>query len=167
MLGYSMLLVFPLAMAFAGAMDMLTMTIPNRISLILIATFLAAAPLAGLSMHQFLMHLGAGALVLAVGFVLFATGKIGGGDVKLLAASSLWLGFDQLLPYLMAVTVLGGVLALGFVLIRYLFPEGSFRAPAWVLRLQSKETGIPYGLAIAGGALWLYPKTMVFHGLAF
>lgn len=167
MLGYSLLLVFPLAMAFAGAMDMLTMTIPNRISLVLIVAFLVAAPLAGLGMHQFLMHLGAGLLVLTIGFGLFAAGWIGGGDIKLLAASSLWLGLELLMPYLMFVTIFGGVLALGFLALRRLAPEGSLRAPSWVLRLQAKDTGIPYGLAIAGAALWLYPKTVVYHGLAF
>jgi prepilin peptidase CpaA len=167
MFDYSLLLLFPAAMAFAGAMDMLTMTIPNRVSLLLIGAFLLATPLAGLGLHDFLTHVGAGLLVLAFGFAIFAAGWIGGGDIKLLAASALWLGFDNLLPYLLLVTVLGGQLALAAVVLRSYFPEGSLRAPRWLLRLQAKETGIPYGLAIAGAALWLYPKTQLFHGLAF
>lgn len=167
MFDYSLLLVFPLAMAVAGFMDMLTMTIPNRISLVLVVAFLVAAPLAGLGLEQFLMHLGAGALVLTIGFGMFAAGWIGGGDIKLLAASSLWVGLNLLMPYLFAVTVIGFVLGLGMLFARRFFPEGSVRAPGWVLRLQASETGIPYGLAIAGAALWLYPATALFQGLAF
>lgn len=167
MFDYSVLLVFPAAMAFAGAMDMLTMTIPNRVSLLLLGSFLGATLLAGLSLEAFLFHLGAGMLVLTVGFGLFAAGLIGGGDIKLLAASSLWLGFNELYAYIMLVAMLGGFLALGFIIFRRFFPVGSLRVPGWVLRLQSRETGIPYGLAIAAAALWLYPQTEVFRGLAY
>ena len=31
--------------------------------------------------------------------------------------------------------------------------------PAWLLRLHAKETGIPYGIALAIGALMIYPET--------
>ncbi len=167
MFDYSLLLVFPAAMAFAAAMDMLTMTIPNRVSLLLLGGFLLATPLAGLSLEAFAMHLAAGAVVLTVGFALFAAGLIGGGDVKLLAASALWLGFSHLFAYIFMVTMIGGMLALVFVLLRSYFPEGSLRVPRWLLRLQAKETGIPYGIAIAAAAMWLYPRTELFHGLAY
>lgn len=167
MFDYSLLLVFPAAMAFAAAMDMLTMTIPNRVSLLLLGGFLLATPLAGLSLEAFAMHLGAGLLVLTFGFALFAAGLIGGGDVKLMASSSLWLGFAHLFAYVFLIAMLGGVLALAFVVLRSFFPVGSLRAPGWLLRLQAKETGIPYGIAIAGAAMWLYPRTEMFHGLAY
>ncbi|MGD9783078.1 MAG: prepilin peptidase [Hyphomicrobiaceae bacterium] len=167
MFDYSILLLFPAAMAFAGAMDMLTMTIPNRVSLLLIGAFLVAVPAAGLGLEQFLDHLGAGLIVFAVGFAIFAAGLIGGGDVKLLAASALWFGLHDLPTYLFTVTVLGGLLAMVFLILRGYFPEGSVRAPGWVLRLQATETGVPYGIAIAGAALWVYPSTMLFKGLAF
>ena len=167
MIDQSLLLLFPAAMVFAAAMDMLTMTIPNRVSLLLIAAFFVAAYFAGLSAQQFLTHLGAGALVLVVCFALFAAGVFGGGDAKLLASSSLWIGFDQLLPYVYAVAMFGGVLALAILVGRNKFPEGSMKVPAWVARLQSRESGIPYGLAISAAALWVYPSTVFFHGLAF
>ena len=63
MIDQSLLFLFPAAMAFAAAMDMLTMTIPNRISLVLIASFFVAAYFAELSGHQVLMHLATGAVV--------------------------------------------------------------------------------------------------------
>lgn len=167
MIDQSLLLLFPAAMAFAAAMDMLTMTIPNRISLVLIGAFFVAAYFAGLSLQQVFEHLATGAVVLVVCFALFAAGVFGGGDAKLLAASALWIGFDQLLPYVFNIALLGGILAFVIVVARKYFPEGSMRAPVWVLRLQSRETGIPYGLAIAAAALWVYPSTVFFHGLAF
>ena len=58
------------------------------------------------------MHVGAAAAVLVVAFVFFARGWIGGGDAKLAAATALWLGFDQLLNYLIFASLFGGVLTL-------------------------------------------------------
>ena len=74
------LLLFPALMAFAASSDLFTMTISNRISLALVAGFLLLAPFGGMSMHDFLMHLGAGAAVLVVAFGCFAMGWVGGGD---------------------------------------------------------------------------------------
>ena len=94
----ALLLIFPALMAYAAASDLLTMTIPNRLSLALVAGFAAFAILAGLSMQAVLLHLGAGAAVLAASFALFAFGWIGGGDAKLAAATALWLGSVRRLP---------------------------------------------------------------------
>lgn len=167
MIDQSLLLLFPAAMAFAAAMDMLTMTIPNRVSLLLIAAFFVAALFAGLSAHQFLMHLATGAFVLVVGFALFAARVFGGGDAKLLAASSLWIGFDQLFDYVYLIAIFGGLLAFAILIGRRFFPEGSLKAPRFVLRLQARESGIPYGLAITAAALFVYPSTDFFRGLAY
>ncbi len=166
MIDYSLLLLFPAAMAFAAAMDMLTMTIPNRVSLLLVGAFFLAAYFAELPTQQILEHLGTGALVLVICFALFALGVFGGGDAKLLAASSLWIGFDQLLSYVLGISLAGAVLSIIVLYARRYFPEGSVNAPRWVLRLQARESGMPYGLAIAAAALWIYPNTAFFHGLA-
>jgi hypothetical protein len=34
-----------------------------------------------------------------------------------------------------------------------------FAGQAWLLRLHAKESGIPYGIALAIGALMIYPET--------
>ncbi len=166
MIDHSLLLLFPAVMAFAAAMDMLTMTIPNRVSLLLVGAFFAAAFFAGLSMQQVLLHVGTGAFVLVICFTLFALGVFGGGDAKLLAASSLWIGFDHLLSYALGISLAGAALSILFLTGRSYFPEGSVNAPRWVLRLQSRESGMPYGLAIAAAALWIYPQTAFFQSLA-
>ena len=89
MLDLAALVIFPALMAYAAASDLLTMTIPNRVSLALVISFAAFAVFGGLSWDAVLMHVAAGALVLAVCFGMFAFGWIGGGDAKLAAATAL------------------------------------------------------------------------------
>jgi prepilin peptidase CpaA len=160
-LDYPVLLLFPVALTYAAAMDIFTMTIPNRISLALLALFPIAAVSGGLSMHDALMHLAAFAIVLAFGISLFAFNLLGGGDAKLLAVSALWIGFDQLLPFLVTVTIAGGLLSLVFLSIRSV-PLGAFNLPEWAARLHKNGNGIPYGLAICAGGLMVYPQTGLF-----
>src|SRR5436309_7876636 len=104
------LILFPAMMAFAASCDLLTMTISNRVSLILIGGFLALALVTGMNAIDILSHVGAGALILVVAFVCFLRGWIGGGDAKLAAATALWLGFDYLLNYLLYASLFGGAL---------------------------------------------------------
>lgn len=158
MIEYPLLFVFPAAMVFAAVMDLLTMTIPNRISLALLAAFLVAAPLAGLDLESFAIHVGIGFAVLLAGMVLFSLGWLGGGDAKLMAASALWIGPSNLLLYFVQMSILGGALALLLLAYRRL-PLAALPLPEWALRLHNQGTGIPYGVAIAGAALLIYPKT--------
>jgi prepilin peptidase CpaA len=87
-----LLTVFPAAMAFAAAQDLLTMTVPNRIAIVLVAGFFALAPQVGLGWADIGWHLLAGIAALLFAFGCFAMGWIGGGDAKLFAATTLWLG---------------------------------------------------------------------------
>lgn len=153
-------------MAFAGSMDLVTMTIPNRVSLALVAAFPVAAACAGLGGAAIASHLAAGALMLAVGVLMFARGWLGGGDAKLLAAAALWLGFEHLPAYLLLVAVMGGALTLLIMLYRGLAPPVWICGHAWALRLHDSKVGIPYGIALAVAALWIYPSTFLFAALA-
>jgi prepilin peptidase CpaA len=163
-LDYPVLLIFPAALAFAAVMDIFTMTIPNRVSLALVAAFPVAALLAGLSMHTALMHLAAFAIVLAICMALFAFNLLGGGDGKLLASTALWVGLDQLLPFVVTVTVAGGILSIVFLMARQI-PVGAFPLPEWAARLHKSGNGIPYGLAICAGGMLVYPQTAIFKTL--
>jgi Flp pilus assembly protein protease CpaA len=78
-----LLTVFPAAMAFAAAQDLITMTVPNRIAIVLVAGFFALAPLVGLGWTDIGWHLLAGMAAFLVAFGCFAMGWIGGGDAKL------------------------------------------------------------------------------------
>ncbi|NJO32648.1 MAG: peptidase [Rhodospirillales bacterium] len=162
MFEFAILTVFPAAVAFAGAMDLFTMTIPNRISLALVAGFVLLAPLAGLGAVDVAYHIGAGLLVLAVGVLLFIPGWIGGGDAKLAAAVALWLGFENLFSYLFFVALAGGALALLLMSVRtHPLPVFVSTQP-WAVRLHDRRSGIPYGIALAAGALLVYPSTSWF-----
>src|SRR5882762_11667759 len=111
------LVLFPAMMAFAASSDLLTMTISNRVSLILVGSFFALALASGMSAGDMLSHVGAAGVVLVVAFGCFARGWIGGGDAKLAAATSLWLGFDFLLPYVLYASIFCGILT--FAVIRF------------------------------------------------
>ena len=162
----AILTVFPAAVAFAAAMDVFTMTIPNRISLALVAAFVLLAPMMGLGPWAMASHFGAGLVVLAGGILLFIPGWIGGGDAKLAAAVALWLGFDHVLIFLLCASLVGGSLATTILALRQLPMPVMIAAQPWAARLHSRGGGIPYGVALAIGALWVYPHTAWFTGLA-
>jgi prepilin peptidase CpaA len=153
------LLLFPALIAFAAASDLFTMTISNRVSLALAAGFLALALASGMALSEIVSHLGAGACVLVVSFACFAFGWIGGGDAKMAAAAALWFGFDQLLNYLVYASLFGGVLTLLLLQFRQWPLPYQLAGQAWLLKLHAKESGIPYGIALAIGALAVYPET--------
>ena len=153
------LMLFPALMAFAAASDLFTMTISNRISLALVAGFLVLAPLSGMGLHDFLMHLGAGATVLVIAFGCFAMGWVGGGDAKVAAGAALWFGFDHLLNFLLYASLLGGALTLLLLYVRQWPLPRPLTGQAWLLRLHDRQTGIPYGIALAIGAMLVYPET--------
>jgi len=153
------LLLFPALMAFAAASDLFTMTISNRISLALVAGFLVLAVLGGMALPEMLSHIGAGAAVLAMAFGCFALGWIGGGDAKVVSAAALWFGFAHLLDYLVYASLFGGALTLALLQFRQWPLPWSLAGQPWLLRLHDRETGIPYGIALAIGALMIYPET--------
>jgi prepilin peptidase CpaA len=153
------LLLFPALMAFAAASDLFTMTISNRVSLALVGGFLGLAVLGGMGLHDILAHVAAGAAVLVLAFGCFAFGWIGGGDAKVAAGAALWFGFAHLLDYLLYASLFGGALTLLLLQFRQWPLPWSLGGQAWLLRLHNRETGIPYGIALAIGALMIYPDT--------
>src|SRR5215475_7739626 len=153
------LLLFPAAIAFAASSAILTMTISNRLSLLLVGGFFGLAFVIGMSPATLGLHLGAGLLVLAVTFVIFAQGWIGGGDAKLASATALWLGFDQLLTYLLYASMLGGALTLLLIRFRLQPLPDMLAGQQWVQRLHQRDAGVPYGIALAAAAVIVYPET--------
>jgi prepilin peptidase CpaA len=153
------LILFPTIMAFAASSDLLTMTISNRVSIILVVGFLALALMSGMAPAEMLSHVGAGALALLVAFGFFTRGWIGGGDAKLAAATAMWLGFGYLLNYLVYASLLGGALTLMLIEFRLVPLPGLLAGQFWAQRLHRQDGDIPYGIALAGAALLIYPDT--------
>lgn len=160
LLSLAFLAVFPILMVVTGLYDLTTMRIPNWISLALLAAFFPAALLAGLNPVEIAVHLGVGVAALVVGMGLFALNWIGGGDAKALAAACLWLGFGDLAPLLLGIAVAGGGFCLLLLIARQSYPLLSPAPPrvTWVARLLEPQGDIPYGVAIAIGALLAFPE---------
>jgi prepilin peptidase CpaA len=157
------LLLFPALMAFAASSDLFTMTISNRVTLLLVGGFAALALFVGMPLHDVLAHVGAAAAMLTVTFIFFARGWIGGGDAKLAAATALWLGFDHLLAYALYASIFGGVLTVAMIRFRLMPLPKALAGQDWVRRLHKLDGGVPYGIALAAAALLIYPDTAWMH----
>ena len=116
MLELAIITIFPLAMLLSASMDLMTMTIPNKISLALVAGFFVLAPFVGLSWPEFGLHIAMAFGLLVIGMGMFAMGWIGGGDAKLFAATGLWLGYStHMFEYAVYASLFGGVSDAGHI----------------------------------------------------
>lgn len=155
-------LIFPACLIWAAWSDITTMTIPNRLTLGLAACFVPVAMLAHLTLAQWGMHLGLGLGGLVLGMALFAFRLMGGGDAKLIAATSLWLGLDGFIALLVYTAIAGGALSLGLLAARrYLWAYGA-RLPQWLARHLEPKADIPYGIAICIGGLLAIARSDMF-----
>ena len=154
------LLIFPILVLLAALKDVVSYTIPNWISLGLIAGFVIAALVTGMSPQAFGLHLAIGVAALFIGVGMFAMNWIGGGDAKLLASAGLWLGWPAVTNYLVITALAGGGLALLLLSLRApAFRPIAHLAPSWLGRLTTPGENVPYGVAIAIGALAAFPQS--------
>ena len=141
-----LLIILGLLLAAAAIEDAVRLRISNLTCLGVLVGALVAMALAGFDLRLW-QNAANFAVLLAVGTPLFATGKIGGGDVKLLAALGLWFNLSGALWLIVAVFLAGGVFALLFILFRLLTGRKYGR--------EKRGGVIPYGLAIVAGALFV------------
>jgi prepilin peptidase CpaA len=134
--------------------------------LLLAAGFVVLALAIGMPLEQFALHVACATLVLVVAFVLFALGWIGGGDAKLAAATTLWLGFGLTLPYIVYAGLAGGALTLVILLLRRLPLTPFIARHAWLERLHNAKSGVPYGIALAVAGLLTYSNSAIYERLA-
>ncbi len=165
LLELAIMFVFPALMVFAGATDLFTLTIPNRISLGLVAGFVCLAPFAGLGWEAIALHFAIGVAMLVICIGIFAMGWIGGGDAKLFAAASLWMGYEYIYEYALITAVFGGILTLVMLALRMFPLPAGLAGQAWITRLHAAGHGVPYGVALAAAGLLVYPKTSWIQGL--
>ncbi|MBI1211724.1 MAG: peptidase [Alphaproteobacteria bacterium] len=140
-------------MIAAAAYDVLTLTIPNWISLVLIVLFPFLASAAGLGWHELGWHVAIAVIALAAGIAAFAVGAVGGGDAKLFAAVALYMGPLGIAPYVMTVALAGGVLAALFLVLHQPGIEEWMRRVPMLATIASRGAAIPYGVAIVVGGL--------------
>ena len=161
---------FCLLVAAAAFFDFWKLIIPNAISAALVILFFATVLVLGFPV-DWLSHLGAGAGVLLAGMAVYHFGVLGAGDVKLLAAVSLWAGFEYLLIYLMVVALCGGGLVVLLLLLRRIVsgvllyqnaPEDIVLPPVLL-----PQGVVPYGGAVALGAIYLAVNSPFLGGYLF
>lgn len=95
--------------------------------------------------------------MLVTGWALFALGLLGGGDAKLLASTSLWMGWGGMINYLIMFSLCGGIVALLLLLFRRLPMPNWMQRQGWVTALHDAANGVPYGIALAIGAVLAWP----------
>ncbi|MEG8098922.1 A24 family peptidase [Candidatus Liberibacter brunswickensis] len=160
---FSAILLIPVfCLVFAAMTDLFYMVIPNRVSIIMLGSFLLISCLLGLDYGLILSHLLVGLLVFAVCFVCFIFNIMGGGDVKLLTATSVWFGWaSSLVIFLCFVSVCGGILSLLILVIR-LITRYTPLFDMFIPKTFLMKNKIPYGIAISIGGLISYPDSYFF-----
>ena len=157
--------IFPAIVIVAALRDATTMTIPNWLCATGAALFPAVAMLSGMSLAQTGLALAVGFAFLLVGMGLFAAGWVGGGDAKLFAVCGLWLGLPNGVAFVAWTAIAGGVLAVSLLWGRRWAAAWPSHGPAWLGRLLTPGGDVPYGLAIAAGALTAFPDSPIMLSL--
>ncbi|MEN4921041.1 prepilin peptidase [Achromobacter spanius] len=159
------------ALAWVVLSDLLYRRISNRLVLALLLIWVAYAgwvlwqgnPALRSSLTTGIV---AGAGVLVAGYCLFAMRWMGAGDAKLMAVLCLWLG-EHTFVFLIVTALAGGVMALALPLLRALeraMAMSLMRLNGWLSSLviptphalrDEPMQGLPYGLAIACGAVFV------------
>jgi prepilin peptidase CpaA len=145
--------------------DTRTRLIPNSLAIAIGALGLVRIALAG-DPRAAAFTVAAAAAVFTITFLLFWRGHVGGGDVKLLTASALLVGHDDLLGFLFAMSLCGGILALAVVAAHKLGPSlrpvarAATAPPAREDRGSARLT-VPYGVAIAAAGVLVLLQSSV------
>jgi prepilin peptidase CpaA len=148
---------WPFAAAIGGLLllacwtDVRCLRISNWISLAIVGLFALFATLGRLSAEQFLLHVAAGALIFAIGTILFVWRKLGGGDVKLLAAVSLWIGWTDLFDFILVVSAFGALVSLVLIALRRSVVPAVLNGRGYHPIVLEPQEGAPYAVAIAAG----------------
>jgi prepilin peptidase CpaA len=159
MIEFLSLTIFPVLMIVAGAGDALALRIPNWLTALIAVAFFPLAIASGMPWDVMLIHATTGIALFFAGFALFALGLFGGGDAKLIAAAGLWFGWPNVLPFLVLTVFAGGVLAFvvgGWALLNM---NAEIKGQAWFKRFSSLKPNVPYGYALAIGAILAFPQS--------
>ena len=135
------------ALLAAAAEDFIRLKISNITCLVVLVTAVVAMLLQGVSVALW-QNAVVFLVLLGIGYVLFATNKVGGGDVKFLASLGLWVDIGAAFWLVVTTLLVGGLLAIVYLAVRYGRSAGTGK------KYQSK--GIPYGIAIAAGAALIF-----------
>ena len=126
--------------------DINSLRIPNNLAIAVAALgVLRLLVLGDLSAAPYTV--GASAIVFLVTFLLFWRGLLGGGDVKLLSATVLLVGYHDLISFLFIMSICGGLVSLAILFIHNYLPL--WLGPRLALLVPITKPAVPYGVAIA------------------
>ena len=154
--GHFFAIALMLCMVWVVISDVVHYIIPNTLNALIVVLYGAAVVL--VPIHGWLPALAAAGVMLAVGLGMFSLGLMGGGDIKLLVALSLWTGWDMATPrFIFLTAIAGGLLVIVVLLLRVMVP------PLWLKlsptknlpRFLVRKEPVPYGIAIAVAFAWL------------
>ncbi len=148
--------------AVAAGIDVMRLEVPNTIPLALVALFIIVAGHSPASV-AWISHLAAGGLVLAAGMALFAWGRLGGGDAKLMAACALWQGMSGLAGFLLFVALAGLALTGILLSLRAAGLGRRLSANGIVVASLDNGAGLPYAVAIAAGGIAMAHYLPIMH----
>lgn len=134
--------ILALLLLVAVATDIASRIIPNALNAAIALLGVGWWWASGLGLHAIEFQLALAFLAFAFFAVTFALGMMGGGDVKLIGALALWLPAPLLLKMLVLMTIGGGVLTILMLIAHF-------------VRRAEGRPEIPYGVAIAGAALFV------------
>jgi prepilin peptidase CpaA len=141
----------------AAWQDLRTLRIANRLSIAIVGVFALWAACGLLRGTLTPFDLGIGVLFATIVFILgalaFAVGAFGGGDVKLLAAASLFAGPEHLPDLLIIMAIVGGVMGCAIACGVRIGPAAPIPAAGTSVAIRLRAS-LPYGPAIAAGGLW-------------
>ena len=155
---------FPALMAMSASLDLLTMTIPNRIPVALVLGYFMLAAMSGMPPQLIVFDLSCGLSVLLVTFLMFSLRWIGGGDAKLAAAIAVWMGWSSIFSYGASAAICGGFITLGILAARARPLPAILARQDWLARLHDSKTGVPYGVALAAAGMIEYPHSQLWAG---
>lgn len=163
MIAYLIISIFPAALLVAAANDIYEFKIPNWISIILVCAYPACGLAVGAAPSVIFEGLLIGAAALVVGFALFAGKIVGGGDAKLLAAISPWVGLGAMGVFLFYTAFAGLVLAIGVSMFRKLPVLPVYARAPWLIEFHSRGRDLPYAVALGAGGLLSFSQTPFFQ----
>lgn len=150
-------LLFPAILLAAALYDISSFTIPNRLVAILVCAWPIAAAATDMTLMAALWAVAAAGLILALCFFLFAFGKLGAGDAKLMAASALYVGADLAIPFILKTAMTGAIVALVLLFFRRFPLPAVAYGQSWLADLHGRSRDMPYGVAIAAGGIACWP----------
>jgi prepilin peptidase CpaA len=148
--------VYLLCICYAIVSDFRNLIIPNWVIIILVATFVAFAA-THVELGAILSHVAVMGFVFMLFLAFFIAGWVAGGDVKFIAAISLWMGMEHIVNFALLTAFLGSLLALGLLQFRKHSPlfSGAL-GNTWLFQRVStlaESRQCPYGVAIGAAAL--------------